>query len=64
MRFFNNQGLYKVDELEQKALELLKNKEYDKAAKIYLQLAVSTPDDENHLISAANCYETFGDNKK
>lgn len=63
MRFFNNQGLYKVDELEQKALELLKNKEYDKAAKIYLQLAVSTPDDENHLISAANCYETFGDKK-
>jgi predicted TPR repeat methyltransferase len=52
-----------VDELEQKALELLKEKEYDKAAKIYLQLAISTPNDETHLLSAANCYETSGEKK-
>lgn len=52
-----------MDELEQKALELLKNKEYDKAAKIYLRLAMSAPENENHIISAANCYETYGDKK-
>ena len=52
-----------MNELEQKALELLKNKEYEKAAKIYLKLAMSTPDDETHIISAANCYETNGDKK-
>lgn len=63
MRFFFLIGTKKLDELEQKALELLKNKEYDKAAKIYLQLAMSTPDNENHLISAANCYDTYGDKK-
>ena len=52
-----------MNELELKALELLKNKEYDKAAKIYLKLAISTPNDETHIISAANCYESFGDKK-
>lgn len=50
-------------ELEEKALDLIKNAEYEKAGKIYLQLAINNSEDERFLISAANCFDTFGDKK-
>lgn len=52
-----------MDEQEQLALNLLKNREYEKAAKIYLQLAMQNPADEKYLISAANCYDSLKDKK-
>ena len=52
-----------LNELEKNALALLKDKEYDKAAKIYAQLAVEDPDNEKFLLSAANCYDLSGDKK-
>ena len=52
-----------MEELEQKALELLKNKEFEKSAKLYLQLAVAHPEQEKFLIAAANCYDNIGDKK-
>lgn len=52
-----------VNELEQNALDFLKNGEYEKAAKLYLQLAVGAPENENFLIAAANCYDNAGDKK-
>ena len=52
-----------MNELEQNALDFLKNAEYEKAAKLYLQLAVAHPENENYLVAAANCYDTLGDKK-
>jgi len=52
-----------LSELEKNALALLKDKEYDKAAKIYAQLAVENPEDEKFLLAAANCYDLKGDKK-
>lgn len=52
-----------MDELEQSALDCLKGGEYEKAAKLYAQLAVNSPENENYLISAANCYDSAGDKK-
>jgi len=52
-----------VEELEQNALELLKQREFEKAARLYLQLAVAHPENENFLITAANCYDSLGDKK-
>lgn len=52
-----------MEELEQEALELLKNRDFDKAASAYVQLAVAHPDDEKYLITAANCYDNAGDKK-
>jgi len=52
-----------VEELEQNALNFLKNREYDKAAKIYLQLAMAHPEEEKFLIAAASCYDNMGDKK-
>lgn len=52
-----------MEEQEQNALDLLKNREYDKAAKAYLQLAMSHTDDEKFLIAAASCYDSSGDKK-
>lgn len=52
-----------MEELEQKALELLKDREFERAAKAYLQLAVANPDVEKYLIAAANCYDSSGDKK-
>jgi len=52
-----------VEELEQTALELLKEREFEKAAKAYLQLAMSYPKMEKYLIAAANCYDNLGDKK-
>lgn len=52
-----------MEELKQKALFFLKNGEFEKAAKLYLQLAVAYPEDENYLISAANCYDRLNDKK-
>lgn len=52
-----------MEELEQNALDFFKKKEYEKAAKLYLQLAVSHNENENYLISAANCYDLAEDKK-
>ncbi|MCM1323870.1 MAG: tetratricopeptide repeat protein [Acetobacter sp.] len=52
-----------MEEIKQKALDFLKSGEYEKAAKLYLQLAVTNPQDENYLISAANCYDRLEDKK-
>ncbi len=52
-----------MEELEQNALEFFKGREYEKAAKLYLQLAVAHNQNENYLISAANCYDAAGDKK-
>ena len=52
-----------MEELEQKALEFLKNRDYEKAAKLYLQLAVQFPQTEKFLIAAGNCYDCLGDKK-
>lgn len=41
----------------------LKSGEFEKAAKLYLQLAVAAPENENYLVAAANCYDSFGDKK-
>lgn len=56
-------GCRELNELEQNALEFLKNAEYEKAAKLYLQLAVANPKNENYLVAAANCYDALGDKK-
>lgn len=55
--------LIKLEEIKQNALDFLKNGEYEKAAKLYLQLAVSYPQDEGYLVSAANCYDRLNDKK-
>lgn len=52
-----------MDEQEQLALGLLKNREFEKAAKLYLKLAMQAPQDEKYLISAANCYDILKDKK-
>lgn len=52
-----------MEELQQNALEFLKNGEYEKAANLYLQLAVQFPADESYLVSAANCYDKLNDKK-
>ena len=52
-----------MDEQEQLALDLLKEREFEKAAKLYLQLATQAPLEEKYLISAANCYDRLGDKK-
>ena len=52
-----------MEELEQNALDFLKSGEFEKAAKLYLQLAVAAPENENYLVAAANCYDSFGDKK-
>lgn len=52
-----------MEEIKQNALDFLKNGEYEKAAKLYLQLAVSYPQDEGYLVSAANCYDRLNDKK-
>ena len=52
-----------MEEIKQNALDFLKNGEYEKAAKLYVQLAMTHPEDENYLISAANCYDRIGDKK-
>ena len=53
-----------VDEIELNALTFLKNKEYQKAANLYLKLALSNPDTEKYLITAANCFDSLGDKQK
>lgn len=52
-----------MEELEQNALDFMKRGENEKAAKLYLQLAVAMPNDEKYYIYAANCYDTCGDKK-
>ena len=52
-----------MEEQELKARDFIKDKEYDKAAKLYLQLSMSNPETERYLISAANCYDNLGDKK-
>lgn len=52
-----------MDELERKALDLLKDGEYEKAAKVYLQLAVSQSSKAKFLSAAAGCYDRMGDKK-
>lgn len=52
-----------MEEIKQNALDFLKSGEYEKAAKLYAQLAMAHPQDENYLISAANCYDRIGDKK-
>lgn len=52
-----------MQELEEKALDLIKNAEFEKAGKIYLQLALNNSDDERFLISAGNCFDNAGDKK-
>lgn len=52
-----------MNELERKALDLLKDGEYEKAAKIYLQLAVSEVSKAKFLGAAAGCYDRMGDKK-
>ena len=56
-------GYLEVNEIEQNALDFFKDGAYEKAAKLYLQLAVASPDNENYLITAANCYDKIGDKK-
>ena len=51
------------NELETRALAFLKDKEYDKAAKIYLQLALNAPENEKFLLAAASCYDRLQDKK-
>ena len=50
-----------MDELEQKALEYLKNREFDKAVNLYLKLAMGDGNKEKYLIAAANCYDALND---
>ena len=52
-----------MDEIKQNALDFMKNGEYEKAAKLYAQLAMTHPEDENYLISAANWYDRIGEKK-
>lgn len=52
-----------MEEIKQNALEFLKSGEYEKAAKLYAQLAMAHPQDENYLVAAANCYDRIGDKK-
>ncbi|MBQ8750074.1 MAG: tetratricopeptide repeat protein [Alphaproteobacteria bacterium] len=52
-----------MDEIELNALNFLKNKEYDKAANLYLKLALKYPSTEKYFITAANCYDAIGDKK-
>ena len=52
-----------MDETELNALNFLKNKEYDKAANLYLKLALKNPTVEKYFITAANCYDAIGDKK-
>ena len=53
-----------MDEIELKALTFLKNKEYEKAANLYLKLALKDSSSEKYFITAANCYDSLGDKKK
>lgn len=50
-----------MEELAQNALAFLKNGNLEKAANLYLKLAVEYPTNENYLISAANCYDRIDD---
>ncbi len=52
-----------MEEQERNALELLKDNEFERAAQLYLKLAMASPEQERFLISAANCYDRFGDKK-
>ncbi len=52
-----------MEELEQNALVFLKSGEHEKAAKLYAKLAVEHAENENYLISAANCYDRAGNKK-
>ena len=52
-----------MEELELKALDFLKNREFSKAVNLYLKLAMANVDEEKYLISAANCYDALGDKK-
>ena len=52
-----------MEEIEQNALNFLKKREYEKAAKLYLKLALEHPDTDKYLIAAANCYDSIGDKK-
>lgn len=52
-----------MEELEQNALNFLKKREYEKAAKLYLKLALSNKDTDKYLVTAANCYDSLGDKK-
>ena len=52
-----------MDELEQKALDFLKEGEYEKAAKLYLHLALSTSLKTKFFCAAAGCYDRIGDKK-
>ncbi|MBP3688329.1 MAG: tetratricopeptide repeat protein [Alphaproteobacteria bacterium] len=52
-----------MEELKQNALDLLKSGDYEKAAKIYLKLAITAPTDEKLLIAAANCYDKLKEKK-
>ena len=52
-----------MESIELNALNFLKNKEYEKAAKLYLKLALDNPTSEKYLITAANCYDSLGDKK-
>ncbi|MBP5698991.1 MAG: tetratricopeptide repeat protein, partial [Alphaproteobacteria bacterium] len=52
-----------MEELEKNAKELLKNREFEKAAKAYLQLAMTYPQEDKFLNMAANCYDYLKDKK-
>ncbi len=52
-----------MDEIEKNALTFLKKREYDKAANLYLKLAIQHPDVDRYFITAANCYDALGDKK-
>ncbi|MBR2273296.1 MAG: tetratricopeptide repeat protein [Alphaproteobacteria bacterium] len=52
-----------MEDLEKNALDLLKSREYERAAKVYLQLAMKFPDNEDYLAHAANCYDSLKEKK-
>ncbi len=60
--FFKSEGK-NVDEIEKNALNFLKKREYEKAANLYLKLALQQPDVERYFITSANCYDQLGDKK-
>ena len=53
-----------MNEVELNALTFLKNKDYQKAANLYLKLALENPNEEKYFITAANCNDSLGDKKK
>ena len=52
-----------MNEIEKSALNFLKKREYEKAANLYLKLALQNPDVDRYLITSANCYDALGDKK-